>query len=474
MTRSPLLALAAAALAAGAVVVALSGGEGPEEPRGLDLESSVPAPEAPTRPEEVSTPLVARGSAEGLAAAELEVIVKNPTGVRLQDAMVVLEQEGTGAVLQGTGAPRFRQVGAGAWTLRVEHPEFVSHVQVLELAAGARERLEVRLFENMPVSGRVRDRFGRPLTGRFVWFLRGGESYPRNLRQAEGLLGGLVQATGRFEAELPAEVDLRIVVGRPGAQLWQAPELLHLLPGDPLEADIVVSGVTEVEVEARGVDLSDRDENRLFSIAVLGGKELTPSKRNRGTNIVADPVARQQALLAERQARRKREREERGDKPVEVEVDPENAGAPRGGRLRQQRQDRLAARLEGTDLASEDEVQAARQRTAQRAAAAQEQDPYAGQEWIPLRTAAMPRGGALELPGLPHDRDLRLRLVRRLESLDSMVTFRAVPDATLHVSFDLPPPRTARTAGEPAPPLQVSTWVESLPADAPQAGIRWQ
>ena len=59
----------------------------------------------------------------------------------------------------------------------------------------------------------------------------------------------------------------------------------------------------------------------------------------------------------------------------------------------------------------------------------------------------MPRGGALELPGLPHDRDLRLRLVRRLESLDSMVTFRAVPDATLHVSFDLPPPRTARAAG---------------------------
>ena len=63
--------------------------------------------------------------------------------------------------------------------------------------------------------------------------------------------------------------------------------------------------------------------------------------------------------------------------------------------------------------------------------------------------------------------------MRRLESVDSLATFRAVPDATLHVAFDLPPPRTARAAGDPAPTLQVSTWVEPLPADAPQASVTW-
>ena len=472
MSRPLLLALAAG-LAAVALGLALSGGGAPEEPAGLDLETSI-ATETPEAPAEVSTPLVARGSADRLAAAEVEVVVKNPTGVRLQDAAVTLQQEGTGATLQGTGAPRFRQVAPGAWTLRVQHPEFVAHVEVLDLAPGARERIDVRLFENMPVQGRVRDRWERPLTGRFVWFLRSGETYPRNLRQAEKLLGGLIQANGRFKADLPAEVDLRLVVGRPGAQLWQSPDLVHLEPGDPLEADIVVAGVTDVQVEARGVDLSERDSSRLFSIAVLGGKELTPKKRNRGSNIVADPVARQQALLAERQARRKEARAARGDKPLDIEVDPDNAGAPRGGRLKQQRQERLAARLDGSAQPSLPDVEQARRETALRAAEAQRQDPYAGQEWVPLRTAAMPRTGALELAHLPRDRDLRLRLVRRLESVDSLATFRAIPDATLHVAFDLPPPRTARAEGDPAPTLQVSTWVEPLPADAPQASVTWK
>ena len=64
--------------------------------------------------------------------------------------------------------------------------------------------------------------------------------------------------------------------------------------------------------------------------------------------------------------------------------------------------------------------------------------------------------------------------MRRIESLNSEAIFRALPDVTQVLEFQMPGAKSSRPEGAAPPVISFSRRMENLPEDAPKAGATWK
>ena len=75
---------------------------------------------------------------------------------------------------------------------------------------GEYHNFRVKLREHLPITGRVRNRFGEPPGETAVWFLRQGESHPMERQGARKLLRAPVTGAGNFRIDLPEAGEYRV------------------------------------------------------------------------------------------------------------------------------------------------------------------------------------------------------------------------------------------------------------------------
>ncbi|MAE46703.1 MAG: hypothetical protein CMJ86_07410 [Planctomycetes bacterium] len=458
----------------GVILLTMGGQELPPEPQELSQQQ-----ETTTKEEPDEAPVMQREDARGFEPASLEVITKNPTGVQLADATVSLSRTDLGLNLTGGGVHTFPSLKAGTWELLIQHPEFIDELRSVILEPGSSEHLVVKLYPDLRISGTVTDRFGRKQVGQFIWFLRDGEPYPKRLKRASKLLGGQVAANGEFVAHIPAGVPLRMVVGLPGKPRWQDENLTMLHAGDPQHLDLVISGTTRTRVVVQGARPPRNERQSMFSIAIQTGKKAKAGRDDTQFLETYDAQTRRQIALAKQQETLKSTRDEarkEGGLPFDEfaedpDGDPQANQGPRGGRLRRMRQERLKQRKERQAAGLPPEPREPRRNTAPTPAPINKIPD--GLFWQTLRQETCPLTGELTFHNLPVDQDLRLRVVRRIESLDSESIFRALPDVTQVLEFSMPEPRSSRPPDSIPPTLFFSTRLESLPSEAPKAGATW-
>jgi hypothetical protein len=458
----------------GALLLTMGGDEPLPEPHKLSQQQE------PIPKDEANEVLVMqREDARGFEPASLEVITKNPQGVQLADAAVSLTNTDLGVNLTGTGVHTFPILTAGTWELLVQHPEFIDDLSTVVLEPGSKEHLVVQLYPDLRISGTVTDRFGRKQVGQFIWFLRDGELYPKRLKRASKLLGGQVAANGEFVAHIPADVPLRMVVGLPGKPRWQDENMTMLQAGDPQRLDLVISGTTRTRVVVQGAMPPRNERQSMFSIAIQSGRKAKAGRDDTQFLETYDAQTRRQIALAKQQETLKNIRDEareKGGLPFEEfaedpDGNPQANQGPRGGRLRRMRQERLKQRKERQAAGLPPEPRKARPNTTPAPVPINKISD--GLLWQTLRQETCPLTGELTFHNLPVDQDLRLRIVRRIESLDSEAIFRALPDVTQILELSMPEPRSSRPPDSATPTLFFSARLESLPSEAPKAGATW-
>lgn len=455
----------------------LSGEAEAPEPQELKRTATTHVP-TDTGPE--TQVVMEREDARGFEPGSLRVMTKNPDGVQLADAVVTLTREDERAILTGGGVHRFGTLAPGAWIVLIEHPDFIEHIETVQIAPGADESLNIRLYPDLLITGTIHDRFGRKQVGQYIWFLKAGEQYPGRMRRAQKMFGGQVQPSGAFEAHIPADVPLRMVVGLPGKPRWEdrAPITLHA--GDPQHLDLVISGTTLTKVVVHGANLDSAKRKSMFSIAIQASKKVKPGRDNTEFMLAYDIQARRQKALTEQAEKRKaaraeREREaaESGQAIPERNQDLDTSDGPRGGRLKKKRQERLIKRRERIAAGL---PPAEVETTAPVAPIEPPVSSFGGGDglaWRTLRSEICPVTGELSFHHLPLNQDLRLRVDRRVESLNSEVIFRAQPDVIMVLDFTMPAPQSERPAGAAPPTLFLATRANNLPSDAPKAGATW-
>ncbi|HIG87529.1 MAG TPA: carboxypeptidase regulatory-like domain-containing protein [Planctomycetes bacterium] len=461
----------------GAILLTMGGQEPLPEPQELS-----PQQETATKDEPDEALVMQREDARGFEPASLEVITKNPQGVQLADATVSLSRTDLGVNLTGSGVHTFPSLTAGTWELLVQHPEFIDDLSTVVLEPGSKEHLVVQLYPDLRISGTVTDRFGRNQVGQFIWFLRDGELYPKRLKRASKLLGGQVATNGEFVAHIPADVPLRMVVGLPGKPRWQDENLTMLQAGDPQHLELVISGTTRTRVVVQGAKPPRNERQSMFSIAIQSGRKAKAGRDDTQFLETYDAQTRRQIALAKQQETLKSIRDEareKGGLPFEEfaedpDGNPQANQGPRGGRLRRMRQERLKQRKERQAAGLPPEPRQPRQARQDTAPAQAPSNKVSdGLLWQTLRQETCPLTGELTFHNLPVDQDLRLRVVRRIESLDSEAIFRALPDVTQVLALSMPEPRSSRPPDSITPTLFFSTRLESLPSEAPKAGATW-
>ena len=475
----PLIVLLICVALVGGIFISM-GGEtlGPEPQKVTQQEG----PTEPTQTAQDKPVVMQREDARGFEPASLQVTTKNPSGVQLADATVTLTLENKDVALNGSGVHKFPTLTAGTWELLVEHPEFIEHRETIELAPGAKEQIVVRLYPDMRITGTIKDRFGRKQVGQYIWFLRLDEKYPMRMRRASKLLGAQVNAGGSFVAHVPADVPLRMVVGLPDKPRWEDTNLTTIKPGDPQHLDLVIGGTTRTRVVVQGAELERSERRSMFSLAIQTSKKVQKRRNDQEFLDTYDSQTKRQVALGKQQESLKRARElaaAEEKKPFEEfqqdpDADSSESQAPRGGRLKRMREERLKKRRERIAAGLPPESKKPQEDKPLPPPVTFRNDNPSGLVWQTMRQEACPLTGELTFHNLPTGQDLRLRVVRRIESLNSEAIFRALPDVTQVLEFQMPGAKSSRPEGAAPPVISFSRRMENLPEDAPKAGATWK
>jgi len=221
-------------------------GEGIDETRPVDRDpGAIPVTSAGSsegQTDGLTAPATgSRTDAADSVLSTLEVRVVDPHGAPLPEATIQASTEASKEMLQARGRALWTGVEPGAWLLEVSHPDYPTHRTRVDLKPDKSLRHIVQLDTQLPVRGRVIDRFGRTLAATNVWFLAPGERHPGAVplgaspavsTSTDRPLVTSCDRRGRFAIDLPEAGPWRVSLGLPGDVLAAMQRPRDLRHGD--------------------------------------------------------------------------------------------------------------------------------------------------------------------------------------------------------------------------------------------------
>ena len=184
-----------------------------------------------------------------LAPPSLAVTVTDGEGAAVLGARLEARGPDGARVAADAGTATWRDLAPGRWVVEASGEGFQPRSEEIDLGPGEDHELTLSLGRGISVEGSVRDLRGKPKQTA-VWFLRDGETHPKDEREARGRLTARPNAEGRFEIALAEAGSYRVTAGAPGRPELEAPAPTRVEPGSAREVEVVLPLASVLEVSA--------------------------------------------------------------------------------------------------------------------------------------------------------------------------------------------------------------------------------